>query len=79
MISQQVLGDFKGEIPYFTEISGAVGIAAGIADVDQILVGQEVDKRTGHSEAAESTVEHADWPGIHSLRVLPDSAPIGRV
>ena len=74
-----MLCDLEGEIPNFTEISGTIGIATGIADIDQILVGHEVDKRTGHSEAAETAVEHADRPGIHSLRVLPDSASNGRV
>jgi hypothetical protein len=74
-----VLGDFKGKVPYFIEIPGTIGIATGIADVDQILVGHEVDECTGHSEAAETAVEHADRPGIHSLRVLPDSTSIGRV
>ena len=39
---------------------GAVRVAAGVADVHQVLGGQEVDDGAGDGEPAEAAVEHPD-------------------
>ena len=54
--------------------TGPVGIAAGVADVDDVLAGQQVDQGPRHGQAAEATVEDADRASSGSPR-LP--APAG--
>ena len=43
-----------------------VRVAAGVADVDEVLVRQQVDDGTGHGEPAEPAVEHPDRPIHHA-------------
>src|SRR5690606_13805131 len=44
---------------------GAVGVARAVPDVDEVLVGEQVDDGAGDGEPAEAGVEHADRPGVH--------------
>ena len=61
-------GDLVGEATDLVEWPGSVGVAPGVPDVDQVLVGEEVDQRPCHGEAPEAAVEHADGSGIHGRR-----------
>ena len=54
------VGDLAGEAAHLGRGAGPVGVAAGVAEVDEVLVGQQVDHRPGHGEAAEAAVEHPD-------------------
>ena len=51
--------------PHLVERPGPVRVAAGVADVDEVLGGQQVDDRAGDGEPAEAAVEHADGPVVH--------------
>ena len=49
--------------PHLVERPGPVGVPAGVADVDEVLAGQQVDQRPRHGEPAEPAVEHPDGRG----------------
>ena len=61
-VLDQAPGELAGERPQLVERAVAVRIAAGVADVDDVLVGQQVDHRSGDGQSAEPGVEHADRP-----------------
>ena len=48
---------------------GPVRVAAGVAQVDEVLGREEVDQRPGDGEAAEAAVEHADRAVVHPRRL----------
>ena len=56
----QRVGDLVREVPDLGERTGPVRVAPGVADVDEVLVGQQVDHGPGNGEPAEPAVEHAD-------------------
>ena len=58
-----------GEHPDLVQGPRPVRVAAGVTDVDQVLVREQVDDGPGDGEPAEAGVEHADGPvHRHSLR-----------
>ena len=57
--------DLASEVPHLVERAGAIRIPAGISDVDEVFIGEEVDQGAGDGQPAESTVEHADGPIVH--------------
>src|SRR5690606_28553751 len=66
---------------HLVERARPVGVAAGVAQVDEVLGRQEVDQRTGHGEATEAAVEHPDRPVVHTTRLrrrAPAAADPGR-
>ena len=56
----------RAKVADLVERPRAVGIAAGVADVDEVLLREQVDDRPGHGQTAESAVEHADRPVMSS-------------
>ena len=54
-----------GVAAHLVERLAAVRVAAGVADVHEVLGGQQIDDRPGDGEPAEPGVEHADRP-IHA-------------
>ena len=52
--------DLEGELRHLGLGPWPVGIAAGVADVHEVLVGKQVDDGPGDGEAAEAAVEHPD-------------------
>ena len=56
----QVVEALEGVLADLADRLGAVGLAGGVAEVDDRLVGQLVDHRPGHGEPAEPRVEDAD-------------------
>ena len=64
----QLMGDLVGERLDLDEIARAVGVAPGVAEVDELLVGQQVDECPGDGQAAEAGVEHADRPVVARRR-----------
>ena len=65
VLVHQLGRDLPGKDPNLVERAGTVGVTTGVADVDQVLLGQQVDERPGHRETAETAVEHADRTVIH--------------
>ena len=65
-VDQQV-GDLACELTDLVERPGPVGIAAAVAEVDDVLVGKQVDHGASHGEPSEAAVEHADGPVVHEL------------
>ena len=64
----QVLGDLPAEPPNLRGRTGPVRIASGVADVDDLLIAQQVDECARDREAAKSAIENADGSVVH----LPD-------
>jgi hypothetical protein len=60
VLFHQAPRDLPGELAHLGLRAGAVGIATGVADVDEVLGRQQVDHSTRDGEAAEARVEHAD-------------------
>ena len=56
----------------------AIRVAAGVADVDDVLGGQQVDHGAGDRQATEATVEHADRP-VHRCVHRADTLPAGQI
>ena len=52
--------DLEGELLHLGLRPWPVRVAAGVADVHEVLVGQQVDDGPGDGEAAEAAVEHPD-------------------
>ena len=76
VLVDQLPRDLAGELAHLVERPRAVRIPAGIAEVDEVLVGQQVDEGTRHRETAESTVEHPDGAVVHGTpRYRPDPRP----
>ena len=69
----ELVHDAEGVGPDFGDGKGAVGAVGGVADIQDGFVGQLVDDRAGHREAADAGVEDADGarcqPGV--LPALP--------
>ena len=65
------LGDLAGEFAHLFERSRPVWIAARVTEVDEILVGQQVDEGPGDGQAPEPAVEHPDGPVVHPLPRRP--------
>ena len=63
--------DLGGVAPHLVERLGPVRVAAGVAEVDEVLLGQQVDEGPGHGEAPEPAVEHPDRPVVHVLEARP--------
>ena len=57
-------GELAGEHAHLGPRAGTVGVAAGVAEVDEVLGREQVDDGPGDGEAAEAGVEHADGPVI---------------
>ena len=57
--------ELVGVAPHRVERFRAVGVPAGVTDVDEVLRGEQVDGGPGHRQAAEAAVEHADGPTLH--------------
>ncbi len=53
VLVEQVLGDLVSEAAHLVERPGSVRIAAGVADVDHVLIGKQVDDGSCHRESAE--------------------------
>jgi hypothetical protein len=52
--------DAEGQRPHLGDRAGPVGGMEGVADVQQLLMGQLVQDRPGHGESADARVEDAD-------------------
>ena len=66
VLAHEEVADLRARSPRtVVERPGPVRIAPGVADVDEVLVGQQVDQRTSNGEPAEPAVEHADGPVVH--------------
>ena len=80
---QQHIGDLERVLQHFLARFGPVGEAAGVAEVHDALVGQQVDQRAQDRQTAEPRVEHADgtpghqvpWPAARRSRSAT-AAPI---
>ena len=66
--------DLHGEGPHLVEVARPVGIAARVADVDELLVGGEVDQRPSHGQPTEPAVEHADGAAVHGPEATAPAA-----
>ena len=51
------------ELAHLALETRTVRVSPGVADVDQMLSGQQVDDGAGHGEPTEATVEHPDRSG----------------
>ena len=60
MLGDEVPADLVGEAPHLVLGAGAVGIAAGVPDVHEVLVREQVDQGSGDRQAPETGVEHPD-------------------
>ena len=56
----QVVHHVEGEGPHLGDGARPVGSACGVADVQDRLVGQQVEHRAGHRQPADTAVEDAD-------------------
>ena len=67
-------GDLVGEVTYFLLGPRTVGISARVSEIDDLLVRQQVDHRTGHGEPAEPRIEERNGAIWHrgSLRDRPE-------
>ena len=68
----EVVEALQREPPHLRDAAGAVGGAGGVAQVDEVLVGELLDERAQHSEAAEARVEHPDG----SVKLVGHNAPL---
>ena len=62
VVLDQAPGQLAGEAAHLGLRSRPVRVAAGVADVDEVLGRQQVDHGAGDGEAAEPAVEHPDRP-----------------
>ena len=62
-VSHQAPRQFTGVRAHVGGVLVAVRVAARVADVDDVLVGQQVDDRARHGEATEAGVEQTDRSG----------------
>ena len=72
VVLEQHVGDLERVFQHLVARLGAVGEPAGVAEVDDALVGQQVDERAQHREPSEPGVEHADRTRGHDA---PPSRP----
>ena len=56
----EVVEALEGVLAHLADRLGAVGLAGGVTEVDDRLVGQLVDHRSGHGQPTEPRVEDAD-------------------
>ena len=70
VLLHQVPRQLAGEGAHLGLRPGAVGVAAGVAEVDEVLVGEQVEEGPGHGEPTEAGVEHAEGPGRHQRATL---------
>ena len=75
VFADQLGGDLPGEGPHLVQRPRAVGIAAGVADVDEVLLREQVDDSPGYRQTAESAVKHADRTDVHGERSLAMPSP----
>ena len=77
VFADQLGGDLPGKGPHLVQRPRAVGIAAGVADVDEVLLREQVDDSPGYRQTAKSAVKHADRTDVHGERSLamPSPAP----
>jgi hypothetical protein len=68
VLVDQAARDLLGEAPHLVEGARAVRVASRVAEVHQVLVGQQVDDGPRHGEASEPGVEHADGPVVAHRR-----------
>ena len=69
-LTDQVVEALEGVLADLADRLGAVGLAGGVADVQQRLVRQLVDHRAGDGESAEARVEDADRQRVASTMHL---------
>ena len=65
VLRHQQLRDLLRELAHVVERAGPIGVAAGVAEVHEVLVRQEVDEGAGDGEPPEAAVEHADGTVVH--------------
>ena len=68
VVLDQAPRQLAGEAAHLGLRLGPVRVAAGVADVDEVLGRQQVDHGPGDGQAAEAGVEHPDRP-IHGRRL----------
>ena len=59
-VVDEVVEALEGVLAHLADRLGAVGLARGVAEVEDRLVRQLVDDRAGHGEPTEAGVEDAD-------------------
>ena len=64
-MAREQLGDLEGVLEDLFPGLRPVREAAGVTEVDEVLVGQEVDQGPDDGEPAEPAVEHPDRPAVH--------------
>ena len=65
VVLDQLGRDLPGKPAHLVQGARAIGIPAGVADIDEVLGGQQIDDGPGDGETAETAVEHADRPVVH--------------
>ena len=80
MLPHQEFGDLESEGTHFFQGAGPIGIAAGIAQIDKMLTGNQVHQCPHHGQPPEAAVEDSDRPRIHPYRLgvappTPDRTP----
>src|SRR5207248_8213710 len=73
-------GDLASEVANFLERARAIRVAAGVAEVHEVLVGKEIDQGPGDGQPAEPAVEHPDGSVVHlrSRRSTSDARRLRR-